>query len=460
MPPLTLSPVRSKPVEGASSSLGGALSRRSVLYGLAGIGGAAAASGLLTACGAKEKPTTGGTGGAGGTVELDYLYPVGVSGPLAKVMTSLVDDFNSTHAGIRVKPSFTGDYIANLTKIQTAVKGGNPPDVTILTIGDQQALLDVKALQPIDELATKYNVPIDFNDFYPAFLNETKVDGHTYGLPFQRSTPVLYYNSDALGAVGVSTPPASWDAVVDSADKMMAAKKVEWGVHFPTAIWQYQGLAIEAGQDLVGPDLSHVAFNTPAAITALNWLVDLGNKFKVSPTGVIDPASSPAAFTGGKSGYLYNSSGALTSILEQSKFKVGTAFMPKKERFGAPTGGGNLYVLKNIPEARQRAAVTFVDWMTQPAQATKWSVATGYVPSRKAILTADAWKEYSGKYPQVQIAIDQLQYAVPPLNTHASGQVNATLLSAMQAAMTGQESPSTALNKAQGKADSILAQYR
>lgn len=428
------------------------LSRRKFL---AGLGGVLAAGPLISAC-----SSSSGGSSPNGTVELSYLYPVGVSGPLAKVMQSLVDDFNKSHPKIHVKPSFTGDYVTNLTKIVTTVQGGNPPDITILALGDQQALLDLKALAPLDELANKFDLPVAFDDFYPVFLNETKSGGATYGLPFQRSTPVLFYNADALNDVGVTAAPTTWDDVVDSAKKMMDANKVQWGVQFPTVIWQYQGLVLEAGQDLTGSDLSHVAFNTPAAKTALSWLVDLNSKYKVSPKGVIDAVSAPAAFGGGKVGYLYNSSGGLSSILEQAKFKVGTAFMPKNEKFGAPTGGGNLYVFKNIPAARQRAALTFIEWMTQPAQATNWSIATGYVPSRKAVVSTPSWTAYAKKYPQVNTAIDQLQYAVPSLSSHATSQISDTLLDALQAAVSGHSSASGALDDAQKKADAILAQYR
>jgi sn-glycerol 3-phosphate transport system substrate-binding protein len=309
-------------------------------------------------------------------------------------------------------------------------------------------------------LNDKYNASIAFDDFYPAFLDETKLDGATYGLPFQRSTPILFYNADALDAVGVTAAPATWDDVVSAGTKLMAAKKLDWGVQFPTGIWQYQGLAIEAGQDLNAPDLSHVNLNTPAAVAALQWLVDLSAKYKISPKGVIDGLAAPAAFSGGKVGMLYNSSGSLSGVLTQSKFKVGTAFMPKKEKYGAPTGGGNLYIFKNVPAERQRAALTFLDWMTQPEQGARWSIASGYVPARKGILQTASWQDYIQKQPLAQIAIDQLQYAVPSLRTHASNQVGDALLKAMQAAVTGQSSASSALSQAQKTADSILAQYR
>lgn len=411
----------------------------------------------LSACGSSGSKSSGTSNS---TVELSFFYPVEAAGPLATTMTALVNDFNKAHPKIQVKPSFTGDYATNLTKLLTTVKGGNPPDVAILSLGDQLTMLDQKALQPLNELADETDISIPFDDFYPAFLDETKQDGATYGLPFQRSACILYYNADALNAVGVTAAPATWDDVVSAGTKLMAKKQVQWGVQFPTGIWQYQGLAIEAGQDLNASDLSHVNFNTPAAVTALQWLVDLSAKYGVSPKGVIDGLVAPTAFTGGKVGILYNTSGSLTSVIQQSKFKVGTAFMPKKEAYGSPTGGGNLYILKDIPTERKRAALTFLEWMTQPAQGARWSVASGYIPARKAIVSTDEWKAFLQKYPQANTATDELQYAVPSLRSHASNEVGSALLDAMQAAVSGKASAASALSTAQKKADSILAQYR
>src|SRR5699024_8211915 len=125
-------------------------------------------------------------------VELSYFYPVGVAGPLATVMQDMVDAFNDAHPDIKVEASFTGSYADTATKVQTAVQGDTAPDVAVLLSTDKQTMLALDALIPVSDLEADES--FDPDDFQPAFWADTQVDGKTWCVPFQRSTPVLYYN--------------------------------------------------------------------------------------------------------------------------------------------------------------------------------------------------------------------------------------------------------------------------
>ena len=70
-------------------------------------------------------------------VRLTYYYPVGVAGPLARVMNEYVEEFNALHPNIEVVPVYSGDYDPTMQKVQTAVRGGNPPDVFIVEISER-----------------------------------------------------------------------------------------------------------------------------------------------------------------------------------------------------------------------------------------------------------------------------------------------------------------------------------
>lgn len=396
------------------------------------------------------------------SVELSYFYPVGVAGPLAKVMQEMVDNFNAANPGIKVAASFTGGYADTATKVQTAVQGNNPPDVAVLLATDKQTMLDLNALLPISDLEPGESFQPD--DFVDAYWADTQTDDKTWCVPFQRSTPVLYYNKTAQEKAGLDpeTAPADWATLVDNSKKIMAAKGATWGVEIPattSAYWLFQALAIQSGQTLNGDDPAHVNFNSPEAIEALTWEVGLGQTEKVMPTGAIDWAAGPTDFSSGTTAYLYHSTGSLGSINSQAKFEFGTAFLPKNKEYGVPTGGGNMYLFAGVPEERQQAAWTFVQWMTSTEQATFWSLRSGYVPTRKSVTETQEWKDYVAKTPQATTALEQLEYAQPELTGHQSGQLQKLVDDAIQAAVTGQASPEDALNDAQEQAESILSQF-
>jgi sn-glycerol 3-phosphate transport system substrate-binding protein len=440
------------------------MSRRQMLRG-AGIAGAAlGAARLAGAVSAAPRAAAGPIFLRGqGTTELSFFYPVGVAGPLAKLMQGLVDDFNKANPSIKVNASFTGSYVDTTTKVQTAVQAKNPPDTAVLLATDLQTMLDLKAIVPVSDL--KAGATFDPKDYQQAFFQDTQAEGKTWSVPFQRSTPVLYYNKDVLQKAGgnAEQPPQTWTELVDTSKKIMDAKAAKWGVEFPTsgtAYWLFQCLAIQAGKDLNGEDHTHVNFDTTEATDALTWLVDLSKTNKVMPTGVIDWASVPTDFSSGNTAFAYHSTGSLTAILKEAKFKVGTAFMPKDKQFGTNTGGGNIYIFKDAPADHQQAAWTFAQWMTAPAQATRWAIATGYVPVRISSTDSTEWKDYVAKTPQATTAVDQLKYAKPELTAHQSAQIQKFMSDAVQSAVAGQKQPADALKLAQQQADAILKQYR
>ena len=87
-------------------------------------------------------------------IRLTFYYPVGVSGPLATVINTYVDEFNAANPDIEVVPVYTGDYDPTMQKVQTAVMGGNPPDVFIVEISELPTLLAMNACEPLDRFAS------------------------------------------------------------------------------------------------------------------------------------------------------------------------------------------------------------------------------------------------------------------------------------------------------------------
>ncbi len=406
---------------------------------------------------------------AGAVVDLKFYYPVGVSGPLAKVMDEMVADFNRIHPGIHVTPVFAGGYYETMTKTQTAVLGGTPPDVAVLLSTDLFTLLDLHAIIPLDRFIQEAGGERFRKDFFEAFWLNSRVGDTTYSIPFQRSTIVLYYNQDAFEKAGLpaARPPRTWTELVQDAEKLTvrdaAGNVTRWGVGIPTSgftYWLFQGFVVEAGQPrLANPEGTEVYFDTPQTHRALDFWLRL-QQLRVEPRGITEWTTLPTDFASGRFAMAYHSTGSLTFIRTHAAFPFGTAFMPADKQFGTPTGGGNLYIFRQIPPERQRAAWTFIQWMTAPQQAARWSEASGYIAVRKSAYNIASYREYTRKFPQALTARDQLKYAQAELSTHESGQVQKILSDNLQAALTGVKTPDQALRDAQRQADQALGPFR
>lgn len=406
---------------------------------------------------------------AGAALELKFYYPVGVSGPLAKVMDGMVSDFNRIHPGIHVTPIFAGGYYETMTKAQTAVMAGAPPDVAVLLSTDLFTLLDLNAIIPLDAFIQQSGGDQFRNDFFNAFWLNSRTATTTYSIPFQRSTIVLYYNQDAFQRAGLdpAKPPKTWTELEQAAQKLTvhdsSGAATQWGIGIPTSgftYWLFQGFAAEAGQDrIASADGTGTYFDTPQTARALQFWLRLP-QLGVEPRGIVTWETLPTEFVAGRYAMIYHSTGSLTFIRSNAAFKFGTAFMPADRRYGTPTGGGNLYIFRGIPVERQRAAWEFVQWMTAPQQAARWSEASGYVAVRKSAFNIKLYKEYTDRFPQALTARDQLQYAQAELSTHNGGEIQNMYSNDLQAALTGRKSPQAALRDAQQQADRLLSQYR
>jgi sn-glycerol 3-phosphate transport system substrate-binding protein len=98
--------------------------------------------------------------------------------------------------------------------------------------------------------------------------------------------------------------------------------------------------------------------------------------------------------------------------------------------------------------------------LTQPERTAEWSIKTGYLGTRPDAYETMALEDYVVEFPPAAVARDQLEFATAELSTYQTGRVRKLLDDAIQAALTGSESPSDALGAAQVQADRLLKGYR
>ncbi|MBU9711908.1 ABC transporter substrate-binding protein [Evansella tamaricis] len=401
-------------------------------------------------------------------IEIDWYYPIAVGGPLTQVIEKMADDFHADFPNIKVNPIYTGSYDETMTRTQTAVQGNNAPELAVLLSTELYTLLDMDAIIPLDELIEDNGGEEFINDFFPAFLENAQTGGSTYGIPFQRSTIVLYYNKEAFEEAGLDPEkgPENWDELVAYAEKLTQTDgngNVErWGVEIPTSgfpYWLFQGFALQNGKNLMSDDGKEVYFDTPENVEALQLWLDLAHEYNVMPQDVIDWATVPSDFIEEKTAMIYHTTGNLTNIRNNAGFEFGVSFMPGNKQYGSPTGGGNFYIFKDVPEEKQQAAWEFVKWVSEPERAAQWSIDTGYVAVRESAYETELMAAYVEDFPQAAVARDQLEFASAELSTHQNGRVYKAINDNLQAAVVGQKTPEEALKDAQEEADRILAPF-
>jgi sn-glycerol 3-phosphate transport system substrate-binding protein len=408
-------------------------------------------------------------GPAQAQTQLTFYYPIAVGGPLTKVIDGYARQFEQEHPGIKVNPIYAGNYDDTRIKALAALKAGQSAPLSVLYSIDLYELIEQDVIIPWDDVATSAEDKAWLKAFYPALMMNGTYKGKTYGIPFQRSTIVLYWNKDAFKEAGLdpNRPPATWNEMVDMAGKLVkkdaAGNVARWGVMVPStgyAYWMFQAFARENGQDLMNRDGNQTNYANPDVIAALQFWRDLGVKYKVMPEGTVEWGTLRQAFTEGKTAMMWHTTGNLTAVKDTAKFPFGVSMLPASKQRGSPTGGGNFYLFKKTTPEERKAALAFVKWMTTPERAADWSMATGYVATRPDAYATPKLKEYAAAFPQAVVARDQFEFATPELSTFQTGRVRKLLDDAIQSTLTGQKSPADALNAAQAEADKLLKPYR
>lgn len=397
-------------------------------------------------------------------IELEFYFPVAVGGPITKIIDQLVADFEAENPNISVTPIFGGSYAETMTKAQTAIQGGNSPDLAVLFSIDLFTLLSMDAIEKLNPYFEEGYI----EDFYEGFMSNSRIGEDVWSIPFQRSTIVLYYNKDAFKEAGLDPekPPANWDELVEYAEQLTVEEGgnvTQWGLEIPSTgyqYWMFQALALQTDKNIMSEDGTEVFFDTPANVEALQFYVDLGQKYKVMPEGTIEWATVPSDFISGKTAMMFHTTGNLTTVKEGAEFDFGVAFLPANKQYGSPTGGGNLYIFKDIPDENKEAAWKFVEFLTEPERVAQWSIDTGYVATRQSAYETDLLKNYISDFPEAEVARDQLEYADSELATYQNGQVQKILNDKIQAALNNEISVSDALKEAQQEADQVLERYQ
>ena len=346
-------------------------------------------------------------------VEISFWY--GVGGQLQKVIESQAEKFNASHPGIKVTPFYAGAYGAGgpmQQKLLASMAAGTVPEVVQLEIHATCTFASKGALLALDDLMAKSDHDRK-DDFLPVLTN-TGCEGKTYGIPFNRSVPILYWNRDRFAKAGIAGPPKTWAELAAVAPRLVqdgADGKVV-GFMPINQWWFFQAMTWSNGGDILSPDMKRAVFATDAAAAGLKVWADLLERgvaqVRTGPTEFLQTIQD---FVNEKTA-MYWGSAADMGAVAAAKFDWRAALSPGFEgkRLVVPQGGANAVIMAKISPERQKAAWEFIQWWTSPAEAAYWSRTTGYVPVVKKALDDPEFKAFLKANPNHAVAIEELAF--------------------------------------------------
>ena len=398
---------------------------------------------------------------AAAETELTMYYPIAVGGALTEVVDGIVADFEAANPDIKVNAIYSGNYDDTRVRALSALASGEPAQLAVMFSIDAYDLIEQDLIVAFDDIDGVN--PDWLNSFYPALMANSKIEGKTWGIPFQRSTIVAYYNKDLFRAAGLDpeSPPKTWDELISMGKAL--TKDGTYGLMIPSTgypYWMFQALAIQNGKEVMSNDGLTTFFDDESVVDTLEFWQSLSQEHGIMPTGTVEWGTLRQAFLEGQTAMMWHSTGNLTAVKNNASFDFGVAELPANVRPGSPTGGGNFYIFKDTSPEEKAAAMRLIEFMTAPEQAATWSIKTGYMGVSPAAYETEALKAYTQEFPPALVARNQLENAVAEFSTFETARVREGLNNAIQAALTGSKSPADALAEAQAAAVRLLRDYQ
>ncbi|MDE1179288.1 sn-glycerol-3-phosphate ABC transporter substrate-binding protein UgpB [Paraburkholderia sp.] len=347
---------------------------------------------------------------------------------LGERVNAIANDFNASQSDYRIVPVFKGNYDQTLAAGIAAYRSGDAPAILqVYEVGTATMISAKKAVVPVWKVFQDAGVPLDKNAFVPtiaSYYSESH-GGRLISMPFNSSTPILFYNKDAFRKAGLdpNRAPVTWDELAADAAKLKAS-----GMHcgFSTgwqswiqlenySAWHAAPFATK-NNGFDGAD-AQLEFNTPLQVHHIEFLANMVKQGLFTYAGRKDESS--AQFYAGECGIITASSGALATIRKTAKFDYGTGMMPYDASVkGAPQnamiGGASLWVLAGKNPQVYKGVAKFLAYLATPAVAAKWHEDTGYLPVTKAAYELARQQGYYERNPGSDTAIRQMLNK-PPL---------------------------------------------
>lgn len=397
---------------------------------------------------------------------IEFMFPAPVQGKLSREMARLVDVYNDSQDEVEVVGVFTGSYDDTKIKSQAAAEAGRPPAVVLMSANFAAELAMNDLIVPIAEIAPEgTDLDAFLAEFWPAVRPNALFNGELYSVPFQNSTPILYYNKEHFAEAGIEQAPVTWSDWIEAAKALADPEADRWGLMMPSNYdyngWLVQSLTMASGGQFYNPAFpGEIYYDVPSTKAALRLWRDMAHEHKAMPTGVTDSKAVSTAFFAGRSSMIVLSTGALSFVRENAPFEYGVAFMPRNVRNSVPIGGASLVSFKGTTPEQKAAAWDFISWLTSAEVLGGWSRFTGYFAPRMTAYDLPEMQEFVAANPDALRAVEQLAFAGPWIATYNTVAVRKAVEDEMQALLSDPElSVDEAAARAQANADAILAPY-
>jgi sn-glycerol 3-phosphate transport system substrate-binding protein len=418
-----------------------------------------------------------GVAPAAAQTEVHWWHAMG--GELGEKLEGVAAAYNASQSEFVVIPTFKGTYPETMTAAIAAFRAGEQPAIVqVFEVGTGTMMAAQGAIYPVHQLMADMGEPFDPAGFLPAVVGYyTDTDGNMLSMPFNSSTPIMYYNKDVFEAAGLDPeqPPQTWEELEQASRQIMESGAAPCG--FTTAwiswihtenlsAWHDQPIGtLENGFGGLGTEL---ALNNPVVVRHWENLARWQEEglFQYGGPGGGDDA--PPKFYGQECAIFFNSSaGRAAVVANATDFEVGYGMLPHYEGTepqNSIIGGATLWVLQGQEEEIYRGVADFFSFLSSPEVQAQWHQDTGYLPITNAAYELSQSQGYYEANPGSDVSIRQITLNEPTANSKGLRfgsyvQIRDIIDEEFQSLLAGEQDAQGALDQVVERGNALLREF-
>ena len=344
-----------------------------------------------------------------GKIHLTYWYAW--KDKIGESKEELVKQFNESQDKIVVDAEYQGSYDELASKTQAAKAANNAPEIFEVEIANMYTMAKGGM---IENLSPFVDDQVDIDDFNEGLMHEAYIDNNLYGLPFYRSTPIMYKNVSMLKDAGLDPEgPRDWKEFKEYSEKLRDKDNSKYALTYQLDPWFLEAW-VYSSDGFYAKD-GKIGFDQEGTKAPARFLQELADEDLIKITlGEQAGETCRQDFVNQNSAFYFTSTANLTELMPLAKengFDLDVSFVPGNKHYAVPTGGCNIVMISGLDKEKQDATWEFLKFMTATEQNVFASEYTGYLPTRYSSIESDKIKKLHEEIPQYKVAFDQLEYA-------------------------------------------------
>ncbi len=401
-----------------------------------------------------------------------------MGGKLGEKVAQITDEYNASQSSCALEQVYKGNYTETMTSAIAAFRAKEHPHlVQVFEVGTATMMAAKGAVYPVHELmkdaGAEFN-PDDYLSTVTGYYQDT--DGNMLSMPFNSSTPVLYYNKTAFEKAGLdpNKPPATWPEVEAAAKATQAAG---YACGFTTG-WQswvqlenfsaWHNIPFGSKANGFGGTDTEFVFNSPAHVQHIGQMGEW-QKSKIFDYGGRRSDSAPKFYTQECVMYM-NSSAAYAGVKSNATdFEFGVGALPywpeiAEKPQNSIIGGATLWVLAGHDDDEYKCAADFFTYLSSPEVQADWHQFTGYLPITHAAADLTREQGYYDENPGTDVAIMQMTTNAPTENSKGLRfgnfvQIRDVINEELEAVWSGTKTAQAAMDDAVTKGNEMLRKF-